>query len=555
MPSSRIRDLAIVLAICGASLFVGLGRASLWEPDEPRFAEASRQMLQRHDFLTPYFNGVPRYEKPVLLYWLQVPAYLLFGPTELAGRLPSAIAGVGCVVLLYLLGLRVTTRRAALIGALALATSFRFIVFGRQGLTDVPLICFMLAALYGFQRATEAAGDRRWALAAWASVGLAALTKGPVALLPPSIWMAYRAAIGDVPSIRRIRPIAGSLIAAAVVLPWYIAMVVLHGRDFTNFALGHEILSRFLSEDSFAPPRGFLYYLKVWPGDAAPWSAYAIAAAGWSAWRWRGLEPRDRQAIAMCLSWFAVVFLVFSASQSKVPHYVLPAYPAAALLVGVFIDAMDRERRTAWWTIPTWLTALAMAAVGVLSALVLRREFALSLSAPAFALPAILIVGALSTASYAWRNRPFHATAAVAATLALGMAFAGGWVVPRHVEPLKPMRPLGTLAGQIARPHDEIGLFGRYGGSSVIYYSGHTIRWLDSLEQALDFLAQPGGRVCVIPEGAWKELAPRLGGGATVIAARPSLNMRFGLFVDPVRVRPPGWLLVSTQHPTNGPSF
>ena len=136
-------------------------------------------------------------------------------------------------------------------------------------------------------------------------------------------------------------------------------------------------------------------------------------------------------------------------------------YPAAALLVGVFIDAMDRERRTAWWTIPTWLTALAMAAVGVLSALVLRREFALSLSAPAFALPAILDRGRPvdSVIRLAQQTVSRHGCRQV--TLALGMAFAGGWVAPWHVEPLKPMRPLGTLAGQIARPHDEIGLFGR----------------------------------------------------------------------------------------------
>ena len=221
MPSSRIRDLAIVLAICGASLFVGLGRASLWAARRTAFCGSVATDAAAPRFPDAIFQRRAAVREAVHSYWLQVPAYLLFGPTELAGRLPSAIAGVGCVVLLYLLGLRVTTRRAALIGALALATSFRFIVFGRQGLTDVPLICFIWCwrRWTGFQRATEAAGDRRWALAAWASVGLAALTKGPVALLPPSIWMAYRAAIGDVPSIRRVRPIAGSLIAAAVVLP------------------------------------------------------------------------------------------------------------------------------------------------------------------------------------------------------------------------------------------------------------------------------------------------------------------------------------------------
>src|SRR4030095_6298416 len=190
--TSRSSDIAALLIVASLAIFAGLGNGTFWEPDEPRFAEATRQMFARGDFVTPYLNGAPRFEKPILFYWAQAAAFTAFGDNEFAARLPSALAGVGIVVVLYLLGTEIASRRAAFIAALVMSTMFRFVTFARIGLTDVPVIFFVVAALYGFIRAvyrTSAA----WALVAWTCVALGVLTKGPVGLLPVAIWAMYAA--------------------------------------------------------------------------------------------------------------------------------------------------------------------------------------------------------------------------------------------------------------------------------------------------------------------------------------------------------------------------
>ena len=155
VPTSRTNDLVTLVIVASLAILAGLGNGTFWEPDEPRFAEATRQMFARGDFVTPYLNGVPRFEKPILFYWAQATAFTAFGDNEFAARLPSAIAGVGIVLVLYLLVVEIASRRAAFVAALVMATMFRFVTFARIGLTDVPVMFFVVAALYGFIRAVQ----------------------------------------------------------------------------------------------------------------------------------------------------------------------------------------------------------------------------------------------------------------------------------------------------------------------------------------------------------------------------------------------------------------
>ena len=125
VPTSRTNDLVALVIVASLAILAGLGNGTFWEPDEPRFAEATRQMFARGDFVTPYLNGVPRFEKPILFYWAQATAFTAFGDNEFAARLPSAIAGVGIVLVLYLLVVEIASRRAAFVAALVMATMFR----------------------------------------------------------------------------------------------------------------------------------------------------------------------------------------------------------------------------------------------------------------------------------------------------------------------------------------------------------------------------------------------------------------------------------------------
>jgi 4-amino-4-deoxy-L-arabinose transferase-like glycosyltransferase len=548
-PSARssAARLALLLLVATVSIGAGLGRASLWEPDEPRFAEATRQMFARGDFLTPYFNGVPRFEKPILLYWLQAVSFVVIGPGELAARLPSALAGIGCVLLLYLLASRLASARAALLAALVLATMFRFVTLSRQGLTDVPTLFFMMATLYGFVCATTPPFSRGAVWGAWLAIGLGILTKAAVGVLPLVIWLSYAAIRRRVDLVTKIRPVAGLALATAVAAPWYVAMVVLHGRPFLEFAIGHEMVARVLSEQSFAPPRGFFYYFRIWPGDAAPWSVVFVAALAWFATRWRRLDTDVRQTVIFAAAWFAAVFFVFSLSRSKVPHYVLPAYPAAALAIGVFIDRVaDATRESLWWRVPMTAVAsvlLVTAAVLVWSLDVLMPDTGVLTRS---LLPGVLAIGAVMVALAIRRTAAVHATIALALTLCGSFAVIGSIIIPVAIEGFKPMPRLARAAETVAAPNAPIGLMGRYGASSLIYYSHHNVSFIDDDEAAVRFLTGNPNALCVMPESEHARLSSRLPSAIRKVDSAEEFNVRFERLLD--RQRTPGrqWVLIES---------
>jgi len=550
-------DLGALLLIASLAIFAGLGNGTFWEPDEPRFAEATRQMFARGDFITPYLNGAPRFEKPILFYWLQAAAFGAFGDSEFSARLPSALAAVGIVLFLYLIARQIASRRAALVAALVMATMFRFVTFARIGLTDVPVIFFVVAALYGFVRAMQPASgsDRRWgptsagpssawALAAWGCIGLGVLTKGPVGVLPVVIWAVYAAFSGNWSLLARTRPLIGMALALAIVLPWYVVMAVQHGRAFTDFALGHEIVERVLSEESFgAPARGFFYYFKIWPGDAAPWSVLFVASVGWFAWRWSSVDRTARQAIIFGAAWFICVFLLFSLSRSKVPHYVLPAYPAAALLIGVFVDRLaDTRNDVLWWGLPMAIIAAASIAAAAATGLFLD-VLAPGDTTMKWLVPVVLAGGGAAIGVAIWKRALVPAVYALTCMLAAVFALIGVFVVPRIVEPFKPMPLLAREATTASKADTPIGLLGRYGLSSVIYYSRRHVVALDGDDDAVTFLSAHPGAVCVMPMTDFERLAPRLK-GFDKIAVAEEFNVRIERLLE--RQRTPGrlWVLV-----------
>ena len=149
----------LIVVLWGLTMLAGLGGTALWEPDEPRFAEATRQMFERGDFLTPWFNGRPRFEKPILLYWLQAPFVALMGPVETAFRLPAALAGLLTLIVVYRLGGRLASPFAGLLGALSLATMFRFLLYARQSLAGRYHLQWCAARPACFQQETPGRGS------------------------------------------------------------------------------------------------------------------------------------------------------------------------------------------------------------------------------------------------------------------------------------------------------------------------------------------------------------------------------------------------------------
>src|SRR6185503_8738463 len=294
------------------------------------------------------------------------------GSTELAARLPVALSASGCVVLTWLIGARLFGATAAWLAALVLATSFRFVMFAHQGLTDIPALLFELIALHAFLRAdAHSSGGVAW-VAAWVAVGLAGMTKGPVAIIPVAIWMAFYALRREWSGLRRMRLLPGSIIALAIAAPWPIYMTATHGRRFLDVAVMSEVVARVRGQ--VGGSRGLFYYADVWPADLLPWTPFFLAALVWLVVARRGLEPDTRRGVALALVWFAGVIALFTLSKAKVPHYLLPSHPAAALLTALFIERMARhEASRGLWRAATSVVLLLLPAAGVLAWALLRR--------------------------------------------------------------------------------------------------------------------------------------------------------------------------------------
>jgi 4-amino-4-deoxy-L-arabinose transferase-like glycosyltransferase len=475
---------------------LGLGNTALWEPDEPRFAEATRQMFERGDFVTPWFNGRPRFEKPILMYWLQAPAVAILGPTETAFRIPSVLAGLLTLFLVYGIGARLVSQSAGLVAAIALATTFRFVLYARQGLTDVPVTALVTLAVWCFLD-----GRRGVVLLAWAATGCAALMKGPVAIIGPLVWIIYAIWSEGWPGVKRMRIVEGAVVAAAIALPWFVVMIALHGRTFLEVALGYEVVARYMSPDFPGRDRGFSYFWSVWLGDAAPWSLFFVTAIVWAVSRWPSLDEGTRRATQLSIVWFLTVLLLFSVSSYKLPHYIIPAYPATALLVGVFADAGMRGAGVSkWlWRVPAALAAVLLIVGAALLGLLLRRAFGLPIADPSFMLVVILMAGAIGIAISLMLRRDQHVLTALIVTLVAGYAWTILVISPRELRRFQPIPGLARSVREIAKTDEPLAVAGNYGAPGLVFYARHHVEQLNDREELIRYLSAPGPRHCVLP--------------------------------------------------------
>ncbi len=266
--------LLALLALSGLLFFLGLGDMGLTDRDEGRNAEAGREMFESGDRLTPTFNGELRVAKPAFIYWLMEQSYRLFGVNEFAARFPSALFGVGLILIHYLFLVHQRDQTVALFGGLMLLLNLEILGLGRMALTDSVLIFFTTASLYGFWLGLHGEGGvRRWIWAFYIGMALATLTKGPVGFAVPII-----AAALYLTWTRRWRqywqkgvPLAGMLLFILLAAPWYAAMFLVHGDAYAAGAKAHTI-GRFLS-----PMEGhegtIFFYLPVLLLGFFPWSA------------------------------------------------------------------------------------------------------------------------------------------------------------------------------------------------------------------------------------------------------------------------------------------
>jgi 4-amino-4-deoxy-L-arabinose transferase-like glycosyltransferase len=328
MQSHFLLRVTLLLAVA-VGFFYNLHAIPLFDLDEGAFSEATREMLLRGDFISPYLNGVPRFDKPVFIHWLQAASVSLFGLTEFALRLPSAVAASLWVATVYAFLRALKEERTALFAAIAMATSLEIPIIAKAATADAVLNLFITAAMltaYMFYHSRR----RRWLYACFLLMGLGFLTKGPVAVLIPAATtlMFYISKANFRAWLRSAFNPIGIAIFLAVALPWYIAQYLHQGDAFiTGFFLKHNI-DRF--QDAMEGHSGnVFYYFPVVLLGVLPYTTVLFTTVS----RVKGLWRDDLGRFA--LLWFLFVFVFFSLSGTKLPHYVVYGYGGLFILMAL----------------------------------------------------------------------------------------------------------------------------------------------------------------------------------------------------------------------------
>lgn len=321
--------------IAAALIFYKSGDFGLADPDEARYAETSREMIEQKSYIIPLFNYKPRLNKPILFYWCQILSFKLFGVNEFAARWPSALAGLATMILVFLIGNLLLDREQALLSIFIFFTSIFFLTFSRAGILEILLLFTFTLSIYFFLMAEKSylRGEaKRRALYVsffFVSLGLSFLVKGPVGVLVPLLIIVLYLIL-----MRRFSPFSikhflfGSLLFLCVVAPWGLILIYKVGLPRIMDMLEKETIKRYFV--GFDHPGSFYFFIPILLAGFFPWSSFLPVAL----WRMGKVAFQDRKNEKIfLLIWLIFPLIFFSFSESKLPGYILPVLPAASLIV------------------------------------------------------------------------------------------------------------------------------------------------------------------------------------------------------------------------------
>jgi 4-amino-4-deoxy-L-arabinose transferase-like glycosyltransferase len=336
--SINIIYLSVILILSYLFLFHNIGNYSLKEPDEGRYAEIPREMIELHDYVVPHLNYVRYFEKPPLFYWIVAFSYKAFGISEWSFRFPNALSALLCVIILYLFVRRWFNEEVAFISSIVLMSSFGFFSMARIVTLDMFFTLWLFLSLllfYGYYR--EKILFLLYSF--YASLALATLVKGPVAVLLVGITiLIFLFTEKKISFLKEFKWITGILIYGVITIPWLLA-ISLKEKDFFYFFFIDQHLLRFLTSKHKRTGSMF-YFFPVLFGGMFPWSIF-IPRSIVSLWR--------KNELRLLIIWTLVVFAFFSISKSKLPPYILPVFPPLSIIIGYMFhkkweDVIERKR-------------------------------------------------------------------------------------------------------------------------------------------------------------------------------------------------------------------
>lgn len=490
---NQVIHIALLVALCLALFFFRLGDRPLWDIDEGMHAHTSKVMVLTGDWVTPRYNGENFYDKPILYNWFASLAFYIFGFTEFAARLPAALLGLACVLTTYFLGRRLFGPLSGFVGAIVLATAGEYIVMSRVVVHDISLVFFMTLSLFLYYAGYVDAGRRRvYFLLMYAAAGASVLAKGPLGLALPAMIVGIHLIIE-----RRLRFLKEMhigwdiLIFLAVASPWYI-LISLENPDYARYFFLEKNLASFLGSSTveIKHPEPFYYHIGTLFSGFFPWSIF-LPLAIWRAAKGRFGALGD--GAVFLIIWLGTVFIFFSLAKSKLPTYILPLFPAAALLVGALFTELFRT--------PTWRLQRGMvfSYLPIVVALPLALGYVWLfpphsvLRTTGISLAQINGVG-LGVAVWACgafilllsrRHRAFFS--AIVALVVVGMTVLIAYLIP-HVNPYRSTKTLALKIDQMMPPGDDV-VFYRQEKDSALFYidrKGRVIKPPDELKAFLD---------------------------------------------------------------------
>ena len=432
--------------------------------DEARFAQASRQMLESHDFIDIRFQDTPRYKKPIAIYWLQAATTAALGESAanpiFTYRLPSLLAAVGSVLLTFLIGLRLFGDRGkALLAGAFMAASPLLGAEARLAKTDAMLLLAILAAMLAlWEIFTPPKPERKWFFLFWIALGFGVLVKGPVILLVCGLAVV---ALRSRALVARLRPLPGIALLAAICLPWLIAITLASNGAFWREAVGHDMLAKAAGgqESHGAPPGTYLLLLPffLWP---------AALPLGWGlADIWK---RRREDAFRFLLAWAVPAWVVFELIPTKLIHYVLFAYPALAILAACAVPSGSRKWNATWLFI--W-SGFGLLLAGLAGGISLYFDHVLSI--PGLIGSGVIVAAILATHIMFWRGRNIpHLGISAGSALALALLF--GAVMPSLQSPFVSRR-LREATRDLSPPMSRMILVGYHEPSAVLAMGTNTL--------------------------------------------------------------------------------
>lgn len=543
------RDFFWLVLAFGALFFFRLGSYPLGNPDEGRNAEIPREMLASGDWATPRLNGVNYFEKPPLVYWTTAAALKAFGPREWAMRSTPALFALAGVLLTYAAARQLHSRGAGLASAIVLGTSLFYFVVGHILVLDMAVSVLMSATLFCFILGVREPGladdgeggtrRRLYFYGLYASAALATLTKGMIGFLVTGAVMFLWLLVFN--QWRRLRPMylpTGILLFVAIAAPWHV-VAALRNETWLHRYIVFEHFERFLTSAA-SRPGPVWYFIPIVIGGLFPWSGF-LWSAGRTALSGGWVNRRANADSLYFVTWIAFVFFFFSISKSKLPPYILPLFPALAVVIGAWLahsleDGEPTIFRTGLRVFSFLCGVLAIGLILVVLRPALAKLSPMQVSAlriPAYSMATILIAGGILVPALATFRSMRAALIALLATMAVFFVTLQSARLPEVIKP--GTKSLALVVRDQAQPGDRVLHYHEF-FHDFTFYAGRVVdvvAFKGELELEEDAAARASGRF--MDEATFRQLWTQPGRMFVVARKRdvaPRANGEPTLFAD-----------------------